>query len=55
MWISKKQDEHLEEFKVLSLAEQKQHLCEILDKNQLYVNLLRSMMPTLLAPQKKNV
>ncbi|MFY9590627.1 MAG: hypothetical protein WAP54_01420, partial [Bacteroidales bacterium] len=35
----KKQDEHLEEFKVLSLAEQKQHLCEILDKNQLYVNL----------------
>jgi len=34
----KKQDEHLEEFKVLSLAEQKQHLCEILDKNQLYVN-----------------
>jgi len=35
----KKQDEHLEEFKALSLAEQKQHLCEILDKNQLYVNL----------------
>lgn len=35
----KKQDEHLEEFKVLSLAEQKRHLCEILDKNQLYVNL----------------
>jgi len=35
----KKQDEHLEEFKVLSLAEQKQHLCELLDKNQLYVNL----------------
>jgi adenine-specific DNA-methyltransferase len=34
----KKQDEHLEEFKVLSLAEQKQHLCEVLDKNQLYVN-----------------
>lgn len=34
----KKQDEHLEEFKALSFAEQKQHLCEILDKNQLYVN-----------------
>jgi len=35
----KKQDEHLEEFKALSHAEQKQHLCELLDKNQLYVNL----------------
>ncbi len=35
----KKQDKHIEEFKALSLAEQKQHLCEILDKNQLYVNL----------------
>lgn len=35
----KKQDEHFEEFKALSLAEQKQHLCELLDKNQLYVNL----------------
>ena len=35
----KKQDEHLEEFKALTLAEQKQHLCELLDKNQLYVNL----------------
>jgi len=35
----KKQDEHLEEFKALSLTEQKQHLCELLDKNQLYVNL----------------
>lgn len=35
----KKQDEHMEEFKALSLAEQKQHLCELLDKNQLYVNL----------------
>jgi adenine-specific DNA-methyltransferase len=35
----KKQDEHLEELKALSLTEQKQHLCEILDKNQLYVNL----------------
>ena len=35
----KKHDEHLEEFKTLSLTEQKQHLCELLDKNQLYVNL----------------
>ena len=35
----KKQDEHLEEFKTLNLAEQKQHLCELLDKNQLYVSL----------------
>src|SRR5690606_21679829 len=35
----KKQDEHIEDFKVLSLVEQKQHLCELLDKNQLYVNL----------------
>jgi adenine-specific DNA-methyltransferase len=34
-----KQEEHLEEFKALSLVEQKQHLCELLDKNQLYVNL----------------
>jgi adenine-specific DNA-methyltransferase len=34
----KKQDEHLAEFKALSLAQQKQHLCELLDKNQLYVN-----------------
>jgi len=35
----KKQDQHIEEFKALNLTEQKQHLCEILDKNQLYVNL----------------
>ncbi|MBX3163471.1 MAG: DNA methylase [Bacteroidetes bacterium] len=35
----KKQDEHIEEFKALELAEQKQHLCELLNKNQLYVNL----------------
>ncbi len=34
-----KQEEHLEEFKKFSLKEQKQHLCELLDKNQLYVNL----------------
>ena len=34
----KRQDEHLEEFKALNLAEQKKHLCELLDKNQLYVN-----------------
>ncbi len=35
----KKQNEHFEEFKSLTLAEQKQHLCRLLDKNQLYVNL----------------
>ncbi len=35
----KKQEESLEDFKALSLSEQKQHFCEILDKNQLYVNL----------------
>ena len=35
----KKQNEHMEDFKQLTLDEQKQHLCEILDKNQLYVNL----------------
>lgn len=33
-----KQDEHLEEFKNLSLGQQKEHLCSLLDKNQLYVN-----------------
>jgi len=35
----KKQDEHLEEFKTWTIDEKKQHLCELLDKNQLYVNL----------------
>jgi len=35
----KKQEENIEEFKQLELAQQKQHLVEILDKNQLYVNL----------------
>lgn len=35
----KKQDEHLEGFKALTISEQKWHLLEILDKNQLYVNL----------------
>lgn len=35
----KKQDENMNEFKGLNLAKQKQHLCELLDKNQLYVNL----------------
>ncbi len=34
----KKQDKHIEEFKALELAQQKQHLCELLNKNQLYVN-----------------
>jgi adenine-specific DNA-methyltransferase len=35
----KKQETYLKEFKALNLAEQKQHLVELLDKNQLYVNL----------------
>ncbi len=35
----KKQDEHIEDFKNLSLKQQKEHLCELLDKNQVYVNL----------------
>ena len=35
----KKQEQHIEDFKLLSLSEQKQHLCELLNKNQLYVNL----------------
>ncbi len=35
----KKQDANMKDFKALSLKKQKQHLCEILDKNQLYVNL----------------
>lgn len=34
-----KQEAHIEAFKALTLAEQKRHLVEILDKNQLYVNL----------------
>jgi adenine-specific DNA-methyltransferase len=34
-----KQDEHIEEFKQLELEQQKEHLVELLDKNQLYVNL----------------
>jgi len=35
----KKCDEHLKEFIKLNIVEQKKILCEILDKNQLYVNL----------------
>ena len=35
----KKQEEHIEEFKQLTVKKQKQHLLELLDKNQLYVNL----------------
>lgn len=35
----RKQEQHLEDFKALSVGEQKRHLCELLDKNQLYVNL----------------
>lgn len=34
-----KQEEHIEEFKSLSIENQKRVLLEILDKNQLYVNL----------------
>lgn len=34
-----KQDQYIEEFKALTLTEQKQHLVELLDKNQLYLNL----------------
>ena len=34
-----KQDEHIKDFKKLELAQQKEHLVELLDKNQLYVNL----------------
>ena len=33
-----KQEAHIEEFKALNLDEQKRHLCELLDKNQLYIN-----------------
>jgi adenine-specific DNA-methyltransferase len=33
-----KQEAHIEDFKALTLEEQKQHLVELLDKNQLYVN-----------------
>lgn len=33
-----KQEQHIEEFKALPMAAQKQHLVSILDKNQLYVN-----------------
>lgn len=35
----KRQEQHIEDFKLLSLSEQKLHLCELLNKNQLYVNL----------------
>jgi len=34
-----KQEENIEDFKALTLEEQKQHLVELLDKNQLYVNI----------------
>jgi adenine-specific DNA-methyltransferase len=34
-----KQEENIEDFKALTLEEQKQNLVELLDKNQLYVNL----------------
>ncbi len=35
----KAQDAHIEEFKSLSIEQQKQHLAQLLDKNQLYVPL----------------
>ncbi len=35
----KKQDEEIEDFKNLPINEQKQHLFDVLDKNQIYVNL----------------
>ena len=35
----KKHEQHIEDFKLLNLKEQKQNLCELLNKNQLYVNL----------------
>lgn len=35
----KRQEEHIEEYKKLELKQQKEHLIELLDKNQLYVNL----------------
>ena len=35
----KKQDAHIEDFKQLELAQQKEHLVALLDKNQLYVNV----------------
>jgi adenine-specific DNA-methyltransferase len=34
-----KQEAHIDDFKKLTLEEQKQHLVELLDKNQLYVNI----------------
>ena len=34
-----KQEKHINEFKKLELAQQKEHLIKLLDKNQLYVNL----------------
>lgn len=34
-----KQDAHIAEFKTLELSQQKEHLIELLDKNQLYINL----------------
>lgn len=35
----KRQEENIEDFKQLELEQQKQVLCELLDKNQLYVNV----------------
>lgn len=51
----KKQDQHIKEFKNLNLSQQKQLLCEVLNKNQLYVNLteLEDSMFTCSASEKK--
>ena len=35
----KAQEENMEEFKQLDFAQQKEVLCELLDKNRLYVNV----------------
>ena len=35
----KKQENNMKGFKELSFKKQKQHLCELLDKNQMYINL----------------
>lgn len=50
-----KQEAHIEDFKELNLEEQKQHLVELLDKNQLYVNLssLNDKDFAVLAEEKK--
>jgi len=43
----------MEEFKQLKLKDQKQHLAGVIDDNQLYVNLLPSMIRTSLKWMKR--